>query len=316
MIKSALATGSFFGLPEKTQALLCMSPDYIAGRMMLVRAMVLGWHLDVVEASSNPLKGIDKMYDFSAMVPMQVARSLDDLYKIKILIVGGGALPDKVLNKLQNISTQIFGTYGMTETVTHIAVKRLNQSSLRGVTMQQYAKSEDVASIAVQLRKDDHYHTLPCVRIAQDSRGCLVIDAPDVADRQLITNDLVEIISETEFKWLGRYDNIINSGGIKLIPEQIEEKLSAIIKERFFVTGVPDELLGEKLVLLVEKNIDNKKEDYKDTVILSKAKNLLSKYEMPKAIYFLPKFIETKTKKIQRQQTLDLIFKKSSTSSD
>lgn len=279
MVNSAKATGDYFNLPEKTTALLCMSPNYIAGKMMLLRALSLGWHLDIVEPTSNPLKNLEKQYDFSAMVPLQLYNSLADIHKIRKLIVGGGTVSNELLNKIQEVKTAIFATYGMTETITHIAVKKLN-----------------IISSGVE----SYYKTLPNIRISLDNRGCLIIDAPKISEEKVITNDLVELISEKEFKWLGRFDTIINSGGIKLIPEQIEEKLSAIIKNRFFVAGKRDKILGEKLILIFEgiKNDD----------VLNKVQYLstLSKYETPKEIYFLEKFMETQTRKIDRTKTLRL----------
>lgn len=283
MINSAKATGQFFKLPEKTTALLCMSPKFIAGKMMLVRAMVLGWEIDVVEPISNPLENSRKSYDFSAMVPMQLHNSIDEIHKIKKLIVGGGVVSNELLDKIQNIDTEIFATYGMTETITHIALKRLNN----------FCHSER--------SEESHYITLPNIKLSQDSRNCLVIEAPMLANEQIITNDLVELFSETEFKWLGRFDSIINSGGIKLIPEQIEEKLSKIINVRFFVIGIEDVLLGEKLVLIIEgKEIGG---------LLPKVQqcNSLLKYEIPKEIYFVSNFIETPTQKINRKETLEFI---------
>ena len=303
MINSALATGSFFKLFENTTALLCLSPNYIAGKMMLVRALTLGWQIDIVEPSLNPLEKLQKHYDFCAMVPLQLQNSLSKIYFIKKLIVGGGAVSTELIKNLQNVTTEVFATYGMTETITHVAVKNLNH-------MQEVKSSRpDRQTSAVER---SHYKTLPNIQISKDNRGCLVIDAPKICDKQIVTNDLVELISNTEFKWLGRYDTIINSGGVKLIPERIEEKLSAIMKDRFFVAGIPDEILGEKLVLIIEGNvISNAVEKSQIKSPKSKIVNLksLSKYEVPKEIYFVEKFIETETKKIQRQKTLDLIFK-------
>ncbi|MBJ2172985.1 AMP-binding protein [Aureibaculum sp. A20] len=287
MVNSAKATSTFFDLPENTTALLCLSTDYIAGKMMLVRALILGWHIDVIEASSNPLQDIDRVYDFCAMVPLQVHHSLGHLHKVKKLIVGGGAVDNNLMENLQSVSTEIFATYGMTETITHIAVKRLNNQSRQGAAL-----------------KLSNYKTLDTVAISKDSRGCLVIEAPEISDDIIITNDLVEIISNNEFKWLGRADNVINSGGIKLIPEQIEEKLSEIIHQRFFVAGVPDSLLGEKLILIIESEHKEKVIDQLTTL------PYLTKFEVPKEVYFIEKFVETKTKKIQRQRTLDLVFNK------
>ncbi|ARV13696.1 AMP-binding protein [Polaribacter sp. SA4-12] len=275
MINSAFATGKYFGLLENTSALLCLPTAYIAGKMMLVRALVLGWQLDVVDAGSNPLKNIEKKYDFSAMVPLQLENSLKSLHLIKTLIVGGGVVSNQLQGKLQGFSTTIFATYGMTETITHIAVKKLNNFMI-------------IPSF---------YEVLPNVEIYKDVRNCLVINAPKVSNELVFTNDIVHLISDTQFEWLGRFDTIINSGGVKLHPEKIEEKLSKKITSRFFVAGVSDEKLGEKLVLIVEGK--------SQPVEINNAN--LSKFEIPKEIYFVNKFVETETKKIQRNKTLDLI---------
>lgn len=277
LLNSAKMTASFFKLEKGASALLCLSTDYIAGKMMLVRALVHGWHLDIVSATANPLKAINKTYDFSAMTPMQVAQSIDDLHKVKTLIIGGGVVSKDLQEKLQHKpTTTCFATYGMTETVSHVALKQLNHGS------------------------EKVFKALPYVSFSVDHRNCLVIDALFLTETVLFTNDIVNLISNTEFEWLGRYDSIINSGGIKLIPEQIEKKLSAIIPDRFFVAGLPDEILGEKLVLLVEGELNS--DD-----ILKKSKKLLKQYEVPKALFMLDKFIETDTGKIQRTQTMALL---------
>ena len=153
-----------------------------------------------------------------------------------------------------------------------------------------------------ELVSESHYEILPNVSISLDERNCLVIDAPKVSDELVITNDIVEIISETEFQWKGRFDNVINSGGVKLHPEEIEKKLSPYIPNRFFVAGLPDEQLGEKLVLIIEGE--------QSDVISNSVRNLkdvLSKFEIPKATFFTPKFKETPTGKVQRTQTLELL---------
>lgn len=283
MKNSALATGAFFNLKENTTALLCMSTEFIAGRLMLVRALELGWHLDIVDPSSNPLKNLNKEYDFSAMVPLQLHNSLNEIHKIKKLIVGGGIVSYELENKIKDLNTEVFATYGMTETITHIAIKKLNNFS------------------HFEHNKKPYYQVFPNVKISIDSRDCLVIVAPKVSDEAIVTNDIVKIHSETEFEWLGRFDTIINSGGVKLIPEQIEHKISEIINERFIVSGLKDELLGEKLVLIVEGN--------EDLNLMQKVKQLtsLSKFEQPKEIYFLSKFIETPTQKINRKKTIQLL---------
>ena len=278
MINSAKATGNYFGLDNKTVALLCLSPNYIAGKMMLVRAMILGWQLDVVKAQINPLDGNKKQYNFCAMVPMQLASSLENLNKIDKLIVGGGAVPNSLLAKLQSLKTKVFATYGMTETVTHIAIKKLNH-----------------------YKNTSYYKTLPDIKISANKRDCLVIDAPKISNNLVITNDIVTIISANTFEWLGRFDNIINSGGIKIVPEQIEEKLSKLISNRYFIASQKDTVLGEKVVLVVEGKII---EDLKFKIENSK---LLTKYNMPKQVYFVTKFAETKTGKVNRKATMLLV---------
>ncbi|PQJ23098.1 AMP-binding protein [Tenacibaculum sp. SG-28] len=290
MENSAKATGAFFNLNEGTSALLCLTPEYIAGKMMLVRAMVLGWHLDIVSPVSNPLAKTNKSYDFSAMVPMQLEASLHDISKIKKLIVGGGAVSSSLQAKLSNIPTEVYATYGMTETITHIAVKKLNQ----------YSEANHNA-VDKQL-----YHVLPNISIHTNANACLVIDAPKISNTQIVTNDVVRLFSNTTFIWIGRADNVINSGGVKLHPERIEEKLRTVITGRFFVSGISDKILGEKLIVVIEdpENCNDKDALYRNISALS----TLSKYEVPKEVFFLPRFVETPTKKIQRQQSLALLF--------
>lgn len=282
MKNSALATGEFFNIKENTTALLCMSTNFIAGKMMLVRALVLGWKLDYISPVSNPLIITKRKYNFAAMVPLQLQNSLKEINRIDKLIVGGGVVSNTLIEALQNIKTKVFATYGMTETITHIAVKKLN--NFKTTTT--------------------FYNALPNVIIYKDERNCLVIKADKVSDELVITNDVVQLVSETQFEWLGRYDNVINSGGIKLQPEKIEEKLTSVIDRRFFVAGIPDTILGQKLILIVEKDSGNVKE-LKQEILTHTS---LSKYEIPKEIYFVNDFIETETKKIQRNKTLDLII--------
>lgn len=271
MVNSAHATANFLNLEQGDSALLCLPVEYIAGKMMLVRAIVLGLSLDFVEPSSEPLNNIEKYYDFAAMVPLQVENSLTDLHRIKKLIVGGAKLSSHLEEKLIATKTQVYETYGMTETITHVAMRLIGEP---------------------------YFKTLEGITISQDKRACLVIEAPHISAKKVITNDLVEIHSNDEFKWLGRFDTIINSGGVKLIPELIENKLGNSMEGRFFVASIPDSTLGEKLVLIIEGN--EKDLDLQD--LASKSK--LNKYEVPKAVFFVPSFIETSTRKINRKATL------------
>jgi O-succinylbenzoic acid--CoA ligase len=277
MVNSAIASGDFFGISAGDSALHCLPADFIAGKMMLIRAMILGLEIDLVAPVLNPLEDIKKTYDFCAMIPLQLKNSLGKINQIKNLIVGGSYVPGKLIYDIQNVDSNIFETYGMTETVTHIAAKKLN-----------HFNSSDNTS---------HFKLLPNISISKDDRECLVLDAPYISEETIITNDIVDLISKTEFEWIGRYDNIINSGGVKLIPERIESKLSGVIPNRFFVIGKEDENLGEKLVLVVEGKSE------KSPQVEDKIKKLgtLEKFEIPKESIFVNKFNETENVKIIRE---------------
>ena len=281
VINSAKATGAFFDLAENTTALFCLPIHYIAGKLMLVRALVLGWHLDVVPTKGNPLENVSKTYDFGAMVPLQLSNSISKIHLIRKVIVGGGVVSKELEQQVHNVTSNIYATYGMTETITHIAVRKIPTNSV------------EVSRIQKSI-----YKVLPNVQIYKDTRNCLVIKAPKVADEVVFTNDVVDLISDTQFIWKGRFDNIINSGGIKLQSEVIEEKLSKAINSRFFVTGIQDAFLGEKLVLIVEGK--QKEIDFSNTY--------LTKYETPKDIYFTDTFVETSSGKILRRETLDKVL--------
>ncbi len=274
MIASAKATGTFFELQPGSTALCCLPVKYIAGKMMLVRAMVLGWEIDLVEPSSQPLLHLNKKYDFVAMVPMQVKASLSDLHKVKTLLIGGAAVDSELSLKLIQLRCNAFESYSMTETVTHIALKKIGKS---------------------------YFKALPGVSLSVDVRGCLIIDAPNLKVQHLITNDIVDLLCSDRFVWKGRVDNVVNSGGIKLFPEQIENKLTDLIPSRFFCMGMPDEKLGECLVLIIEG------ESYE---INESIFEQFEKYEKPKYIYFIDKFDETETGKIKRNVIKDYLKRK------
>ena len=282
MISSARATGRFFDLGAGTTALHCLPVNFIAGKMMLVRAMTLGWHLDLVIPKANPLDRIFKIYDFCAMTPFQLDNSLSRLHLVKKLIIGGGAVSTNLKNLVQGINTEVYETYGMTETVSHIAARPINLRK---------NKPEPVP-----------FTTLPNVDIEVDDRSCLVIDAPSLHEKPLVTNDVVELLSEKTFIWKGRYDNAINSGGIKFYPEEIEAKLAPVIAHRFFITSLPDPALGEKVILMVESDFSEAALHNLEREIRNCRK--LSEYETPKKIYFVEKFEETANGKIHRANTI------------
>lgn len=290
MIASAKATGRFFKVKEQSKALLCLPAEFIAGRMMLVRAMMLGWHLDMVKPNSAPLDQLFKRYDFCAMTPFQLNHSLNRLHLIKKIIVGGGVVSQNLIDIIQGLPTKIFEVYGMTETVSHVAARRLNPSH-----------TEDD-----QPKEIKPFKALPKISFAQDDRGCLIIRAPKIVDKPLITNDIVELETFKKFFWKGRFDNVVNSGGVKLFPEVIERKLQNVITQRFFLAGIPDDSLGEQLVLFVEapdspEFLSNLKEA---------VNNLpgLEKFEKPKHIYMVSKFEETPNGKVHRNRTLNKLM--------
>lgn len=277
MVNSSIATGNYLKLKPSMTALHCLPNNYIAGKMMLVRAMILGLEIDLVEPTSQPIFDYDKVYNFTAMLPMQLQSTLTYLYNVKIIIVGGSSVSKHLIQLTQSLKSKVYATYGMTETATHIALMPLNIKS-----------------------KEPYFKTLSKIKVSQDDRGCLVIDAPKISTDKVVTNDLVTLHSDTEFEWLGRIDNVINSGGVKLFPEQIEEKLKGKITDQFYITSEPDTTLGDHLVMIIENDSDTF-----DTKVF----NVLDKFEVPKHIYHVPKFLMTSTGKIKRKETLDLVKK-------
>lgn len=272
-INSAKATATFFGLDAGDSALCCLPFSFIAGKMMFVRAWVLGLKLDIIEPSSYPLEHLsEKFYDFSAMVPLQLQNSISKINQIKTLLVGGASVSEALALKLKGHTTTVFETFGMTETVSHIAAKNLS-----------FGKS--------------FFEVLPGIEVTQDERDCLVVSAPLLIPEKLTTNDVVSIVSDTTFKWLGRYDNVINSGGVKIHPERLEKELQKQLKVRFFIAALTDETLGQKVVLIIEGEVKKLELDW----------HQIDPIKRPKNIYFVPVFSETRSGKIQRQKTLELL---------
>ena len=275
MVNSCVATANYLKLKPSHTALHCLPSNYVAGKMMLVRALILGLEIDLVEPTSQPIFDYDKIYHFTAMLPMQLQSTLSYLHNVKIIIVGGSTVSKHLIGLTQRIKSKVYATYGMTETATHIALRPLNHN-----------------------QREPYFKAMPKVTLSQDARGCLVIDAPRVSKEKIVTNDIVTLHSPSEFEWLGRFDNVINSGGVKLFPEQIEEKLKGKIPHQFFIASHPDEKLGEKLILVYESETD-----LFDTSVF----DVLEKFEIPKHVFHIPKFKMTPTGKIKRLETLKLL---------
>lgn len=283
MLASAAMTISYFNLKKNTRALLCLPTQYIAGKLMLVRAMLGEWDLISVEPSSNPLEKINESehFGFCAMTPMQVSRILSDpASKIKLenidqLIIGGGETSAELIRQIQPIKTKCYSTYGMTETITHVAIQKLN--------------GED---------KSEVFSLMKGVNAYTDERNCLVIEAAHLSDEKIVTNDLVEFVDFKKFKWLGRYDNIINSGGIKLVPEELEKQIAPLLNDRrFYLCGASDVELGQKLILVVE---GPQPDSATTSLLLNHLRESMGKNNAPREIRSLNSFMLTETGKIKR----------------
>ncbi len=289
MQASAKATAKALGLQKGDTAFICLNTSYIAGQMMLVRGLEIGMNMVVVAPSANPFYALDTRFqtiDFYAFVPLQLLALLENgkhtatLNKAKAIIVGGAVVNAVLENQLQVVSAPIYATYGMTETVSHIALKRLNGKE-----------------------KSPYYQALPDTQIGQDERGCLTIVSAVTNFKKIITNDKIKLIDEQHFEWIGRIDNVINSGGVKIQVEKVENEIDKLfaeihISQRFAIVGLPDTHLGEAVTLVLEGEKNNIYTT--DNELLNVLKNKLGKYEVPKKILYLPIFPKTETNKISR----------------
>lgn len=286
MENSALMTNRFFGLTPKNTALLCLPVLYIAGKMMLVRALVGGFNLLTVAPAANPFEEINTTIDFTAITPYQFQHSANTLRHKAVgkIIVGGSQLTLQLQQLAETIPAELYETYGMTETCSHIALRRINGTE-----------------------QSDYFTILEGVSIRQDDRGCLIIEALHLLEAEIITNDVVELIDEQSFRWLGRADSTINSGGIKIHPEQVEKKLQKLILHNFFISSLPDENFGEKVVLVIESNPYTL---LNERIVKVEMESLLDKYEIPKQILYISPFIYSESKKVLRKETLDKAIQK------
>lgn len=277
MHNSAMLTCSFFKIDASSNLLLCMPVSYIAGKMMLVRALVSGCNLWVIAPSSTPFKNFSKAINFVALVPLQVYHSLeDDVQRARLasadrVLIGGAAIDAHIERDIDSFKNEFYSSYGMTETVSHIALRRIN-----GVL------------------KTDWYTPLEQVELSKTENGALCIHAPLVSDALLVTNDVVDMKDDGSFRVLGRLDNVINSGGVKLFAERIEKKLEPLLKHPFVITATTDVRFGEVVTLLIAST---HKEDIPTGNDFSK---LLSAYEIPKRIYLVPAIPQTENGKIKR----------------
>jgi len=277
MLASARITCDFLGLKPGDTALLCMSLDYIAGKMMVVRALERGLRLVSVPPSGHPLATLDDdVIDFAAMVPLQVYNALqvsaerEHLMQVRQLIIGGGAIDEALAEALKVFPNAVWSTYGMTETLSHIALRRLSGSEA-----------------------SDCYTPFPSVRVSLSPDGCLVIEAPAVCDGPLVTNDIAELLPDGRFRILGRKDNVICSGGIKIQIEEVERQLRPHLQSPFLITRRSDRKFGEVCVLLTEG----------DAAAASLVcERVLSKYHRPRLCLHVARIPLTETGKPARRE--------------
>ena len=288
MLASARITCDFLGLRPGDTALLCMSLDYIAGKMMVVRALERGLKLITVEPSGHPLSTINyklstinSQLSFSAMVPLQVYNTLqvpeerERLKQIRHLIIGGGAIDDSLAAELKDFPNNVWSTYGMTETLSHIALRRLNGPE---------------ASL--------WYTPFPSVQLSLSDEGCLIIHAPEVCPEPLVTNDIAEISHNGCFRILGRKDNVICSGGLKIQAEELERQLRPHMAAPFVISKRADEKFGEIVVLITEGSPSDAR-----TI----CERILPKFHQPKAYLHIDQIPLTETGKPARQKIKDIV---------
>jgi len=277
LIQSAKTTLSYFSIKPDARFLLCIHPQFIGGAMQIVRAYINQGQLDVL----TPQRILDldhTKYDLVSMVPLQLNKLYKDLKShlnnFNHLLIGGAMLDPQLEEKIAAdplIIANIYTTYGMTETASHIAVKRLGSPIFKRI---------------------GH------LKISKNNSSCLKIKGLITKNQWLQTQDIVELIDENTFKWLGRQDYVINSGGLKVHPENIEHHLNKQTNQSLMITFLPDEVLGQKVVLLLE-----------GALIPTFDYSSLHPYEKPKKTLNIKKFIYTKNGKIDRKATQKLIGK-------
>jgi len=281
--ESAQRTLQFFELKKNDRILHCLPMQYIAGKLMIVRALLGELDLYLTEPTTDFSFLKNEKFRFAAMVPKQVTKILNAeckhgelLESIEKLLLGGSSIPASLEKELGNTSTDCYSSYGMTETATHIALRKINGTGA-----------------------DGWYHCLENIRVSLSAEGCLQIFLPGLENQPLHTTDLAELKDEKTFRILGRADNVIISGGIKFSPEQLEKKLEPFISEPFLISSLPHESLGQQLVFVVEGS-ENKETVKKLKKICRKH---LDKYEQPKQILFLHKLPRLPNGKFNRRET-------------
>jgi len=283
MIDSALASQAFLGLKQGDKALLVLPAQFIAGKMMVVRALEIGMDLYFYPPQVSVLEEVKQPFDFAALIPLQVQYALNNglisqLNDLKKVIIGGAALHPKYISQLQFLDAQLFATYGMTETITHVAMRDLKDSQ-------------------------SSYHALPGILFDVDENNCLQIFSDRLPQKNIQTNDVVKLLSEKSFLLMGRSDFIINSGGLKIQIEEVEHKISTLLDQEFVLAGKQDEKLGQALVLVIQATADR----FDERTLFEEIRKILPKNQIPKSIKILPNLPRTANQKINRQEITKML---------
>jgi O-succinylbenzoic acid--CoA ligase len=283
LIASARMTGAFFNYRPHHTILLSLSIDTIGGKMIVIRALTHNMHLIVVEPNKNPLIDVDTQIKFISLVPYQLNHILTDtpnkLELVSIVLLGGAPVSYQLKQKIQTLNPDFFESFGMTETMSHIALKNLKNEST-------------------------YFTTLEGINVSKNTNNQLIIKADQLGINELQTTDEINIISPTSFEWLGRTDFAINSGGFKFHPELIEIKLEPYIQEPFFIHKESDVSLGERIICCVEGKYDELVDNKLNYIFTHK----LDRYEIPKKVYFIKSFTYTNSIKINRSLSYNSIF--------
>ncbi len=280
LVNSASMTNGFFGLNESSRLLLSLSPRFVAGKMMIVRAMLSGAELLTCSIEANPVKNLEENIDFAAMVPLQVAAIVretpEKFNRIRTIIIGGSGIHPGLEAAINPLKTAFWHTYGMTETLSHIALRPINKPA-----------------------PSEWFTPLPGIGISTDARGCLCIEAPGLSDEIIVTNDMVEI-SGSSFKVLGRIDDVIISAGHKIHPPILEKKLGELLHQSFFISSEKHESAGESILLVVE----GKPAAREVFALWTSLEKLLQPSEMPRRILYIEQFSYLQSWKVDKATTI------------
>jgi o-succinylbenzoate---CoA ligase len=282
LVESARLTASTFGLQENDRTLHCLPCGYIAGKMMLIRAMVLGLDLHMIDPRGSILENLrtHDRFRFAAMIPLQLHRAIqEDRQRVEeqfdTILLGGGPVSMALIEDVRELNVKVYQGYGSTETVTHVAVRRLNGPS-----------------------RSDRYHAIGDISFERDRRGCLVVDTPHLSTARHVTNDLVDLHDAHTFRWRGRIDNVILSGGKKIFPEQLEERTGGLLPFPHFFMSIPDDKLGQAIALVIETDDPDPSAVQEVLELLT---GVLHPHEMPRRISATRKIMRTRTGKVVRR---------------